>query len=436
MTSTPPSYPPGDPAHSLGRLRALEHPLPAGMRDRLPADARIESELGGSLLSCFELYGYERVSAPAFEYADVLVRGLGALDPQEVLRFVEPETGEVVALRPDMTPQVARLIATRLAETPPPARLCYQGSVLRRPLERARKHRQIPQAGVELVGLGGVDADVEVLEVAVQSLRRSGLVDFVIDLGHAAIATPLIEQVTPELRAEVVLALSLKDASRLQWLGSRAGLPQQEARALCALPELCGGAEVWPAADKVLRGSRAHSGCLELKALWERASDLGCDVVVDLGETRAFRYYTGFLFQLLAEGPGRALASGGRYDHLLARFGQDRPAAGMAVDLDNLGWSLAAAGRLPDSGTRVLVSPAVEASAQLLQGLRERGIACALGPLSDQRSYAEAWRFSHVLSGRLGALELSPARSSEQHGISGGSVDAAVAELVSKLTTG
>ncbi len=433
MTAPPPSYPPGDPAHSLGRLRALEHPLPAGMRDRLPEDARIESELGDSLLSCFELYGYERVSAPAFEYSDVLVRGLGALDPQEVLRFVEPETGEVVALRPDMTPQIARLIATRLAEAPPPARLCYQGSVLRRPLERARKHRQIPQAGVELVGLGGGDADLEVLEVAVEALRRAGLVDFVIDLGHAAIATPLIEQVTAELRADVVLALSLKDASRLGWLASRAGLPQSEARALCALPELCGGAEVWPMAEPLLRGSRAHSGCLELRALWEGASNLGCRVVVDLGETRALRYYTGFLFQLLAEGPGRALASGGRYDDLLARFGRDRPAAGMAVDLDNLGWALEAAGRLPSSVTRLLVCPALAVSPALLRGLRAGGIACALGPASDLHGYARAWRFSHVLSGQLGALELSAAASVERQGIPGSSVEAVVAQLTTKL---
>lgn len=402
------------------------------MRDRLPEDARIESELGGRLLGCFELYGYERVNAPAFEYADVLVRGLGALEPQEVLRFVEPETGEVVALRPDMTPQVARLLATRLAEAPSPARLCYQGSVLRRPRERARKHRQIPQAGVELVGQGGVDADLEVLELAVESVRRAGLQDFVIDLGHAAIATPLLERVPRGLRDEVVEALSLKDGYQLERLAGHAGLSAAELRALRALPELCGGEEVWDRAERLLAGTDALSGCLELKALWSRARSLECSVVVDLGETRAFRYYTGFLFQLLAEGPGRAVASGGRYDHLLARFGQDRPAAGMAVDLDNLAWALAAAQRSPGLGTRVLVSASGDAR-DVVRGLRELGIVSVIAPVSDPMGYARAWRFTHWVEGSPLALELLELSSGARSQAKGASLSGALAVLVSQL---
>ena len=102
------------------------------MRDFLPPDARRLSELARRLLGSFELFGYELVTLPVFEYESVLERGLGALEPEEVLRFVEPETGEVVALRPDMTPQLARVVATRLSQATPPIRLSYQGSVLRR----------------------------------------------------------------------------------------------------------------------------------------------------------------------------------------------------------------------------------------------------------------------------------------------------------------
>ncbi|MCB9586304.1 MAG: ATP phosphoribosyltransferase regulatory subunit [Polyangiaceae bacterium] len=430
--STPPSYPPADLAQMQGRLKSLEHPLPAGMRDRLPEDARIESELGGRLRGCFELYGYERVSAPAFEYADVLVRGLGALEPQEVLRFVEPETGEVVALRPDMTPQVARLLATRLADAPSPARLCYQGSVLRRPRERARKHRQIPQAGIEYVGQGGVDADLEVLELAVESVRRAGLKDFVIDLGHAAIATPLLERVPRGLRDEVVEALSLKDSYQLERLAGRAGLSAAELKALCALPELTGAEEVWERAERVLAGTDALSGCLELKALWTRAQELECALVVDLGETRAFRYYTGFLFQLLAEGPGRAVASGGRYDRLLARFGQDRPAAGMAVDLDNLAWALADAQRSPGVGTRVLVSASPHAI-QLVRALRKLGVVSAVAPASDPLGYAHAWRYTHLVEGSPNALELTCLGSGARKQITGGDVTETARGLSAEL---
>src|SRR5258706_5182973 len=161
------------------------HPLPAGMRDLLPPEAALRRRLSRRLLDHFALHGYELVTPPAFELADVLERGLGTLDPRDVLRFVEPESGEVAALRPDVTPQIARMAATRLGDRPPPMRLCYEGTVLRRRQERARKHRQIPQAGVERLGVGGPEGDIELLGLAAGAARAAGLSDFVLDLGHA-----------------------------------------------------------------------------------------------------------------------------------------------------------------------------------------------------------------------------------------------------------
>src|SRR5439155_10146035 len=129
--------------------------------------------------------GYALVTPPVFEFADVLERGLGTLASTDVLRFVEPESGEVAALRPDMTPQIARMIVTRLHDRPPPFRLCYEGTVLRRKSGRARKHRQIPQVGIELAGVSGPAGDLELLAVAADALRGSGLHAFTIDLGDA-----------------------------------------------------------------------------------------------------------------------------------------------------------------------------------------------------------------------------------------------------------
>src|SRR5580693_7280307 len=111
---------------------SLEHPLPAGMRDLLPEEAAARRSLARQMLDRFALHGYALVTLPVFEFAEVLERGLGMLDPADVLRFVEPESGEVAALRPDMTPQIARLIATRLRDRPPPLRIAYEGTVLRR----------------------------------------------------------------------------------------------------------------------------------------------------------------------------------------------------------------------------------------------------------------------------------------------------------------
>jgi ATP phosphoribosyltransferase regulatory subunit len=369
------------------------------MRDLLPSEARRQSVLARRVLCAFELRGYERVSVPAFEYADVLERGLGALGPEEVLRFVEPETGEVVALRPDMTPQLARLFATRLAELPGPCRLCYEGSVLRRRRARARRHRQIPQAGIELIGSPAPDGDVEVLSVAAEAVHAAGLSDIVIDLGHARIAGSLIELSPAGARAELVDALALKDGAALERRAAPLGLPAPTAAALVALVDLYGGEEVWTRAE-VLSGTPAESAALELRRIWERVSALGLarDVVVDLGETRNFAYYSGMMFQILAEGPGAPVASGGRYDALLAKFAAPRPAAGAALDLDNLAWALDAAGSRAASPLRVLVQGSTaEARDRALSALRAHDVSAAPAPPSDAFDYARAWRYSHVV---------------------------------------
>ncbi|MET0594214.1 MAG: ATP phosphoribosyltransferase regulatory subunit, partial [Polyangiaceae bacterium] len=124
-----PSKPPSTLRVAPASSAALPNlPLPAGMRDILPPEAARRRKLAKRLLDHFALYGYELVTPPAFELADVLERGLGTLDPRDVLRFVEPELGEVAALRPDVTPQIARIGATRLADRPLPMRLCYEGT--------------------------------------------------------------------------------------------------------------------------------------------------------------------------------------------------------------------------------------------------------------------------------------------------------------------
>src|SRR5580693_3440326 len=197
---------------------SLEHPLPAGMRDLLPEEAAMRRSLARSVLDCFALHGYALVTPPVFEFAEVLERGLGALDPADVLRFVEPESGEVAALRPDMTPQIARMVATRLGREPRPIRLCYEGTIVRRRQGRARRHRQVPQAGVELYGAPGAEGDLEALELCASVVADLGLSSAVIDLGHASIARALLEPLPSPLAAEVSDALGQKDGARVERL--------------------------------------------------------------------------------------------------------------------------------------------------------------------------------------------------------------------------
>lgn len=376
----------------------MSHPLPAGMRDFLPPDARRMGELARRLLSSFELFGYELVTLPVFEYESVLERGLGALEPEEVLRFVEPETGEVVALRPDMTPQLARVVATRLGQAAPPIRLSYQGSVLRRRRERARRHRQIFQAGIELIGLDGPTGDIEAIDVACSAARAVGLDDFVLDLGHARIAFALLDGVEPTRQRAAVEALHLKDRAELERAARSAGLGAREQAALSALGELHGDRSVIERARALLAGTRAESSLEELRLLLVEVERRGLapSVVVDLGETRNFAYYTGTTFQLHAHGPGVPIASGGRYDNLLGGFGRPLPAFGFAFGLDDLVWALGGAETADtQEPPRVLLTGA---AAALAGGLRGLGVRCAVGPEQDPLAYAEVWRYTHWVS--------------------------------------
>ena len=397
MTASVP--PPRDPApggHSTPGRTGLAYPLPAGMRDLLPVEARAQAELARGLLGTFALHGFELVTLPLFEYAAVLERGLGALAEEELLRFVEPETGAVVALRPDMTAQIARLIATRMADVQGPARLSYQGSVLRRRRERARREQQIPQAGIELVGLPGLAGDLEVLGVASAAARAAGLTDFTLDLGHAGIASALLASVSEVGRTEIVEALGVRDTLELTRRAEAHGLRGPLLRAVAELPLLHGSGDLWQAAEKVLGATPARACLEELRRLADAVGSAGFAprLVVDLAETRNLAYYTGPVFQLHATGPGRAIGSGGRYDGLCERFGRARPAAGFAFVLDELGWALTSAGRVAAAPERVLVSGAEPA---VLDGLRQSRVACAVAPEGDPSAYARAFRYTHLV---------------------------------------
>lgn len=366
------------------------------MRDLLPAEAEAQDRLSSSVLSTFRLHGYQQVTLPAFEYAEVLERGLGNVDPNSLLRFVEPDTGEVVALRPDMTPQVARMVSTRLQEAPLPVRLSYCGSVLRRQHQRARNDQQFLQTGIELVGPFGVEADLEVISVCIDAVTRAGLQNFVLDLGHGGVAQTLLAGVDPAAADLLFESLSLKDGSELARRAQNAGVSADLQRKLVSLIGLSGGAEVFERARHILGTTRAWPLIEQLEELHRLLSE-GLDpkrIVVDLGEVRAAAYYTGPIFQILAEGPGQAVASGGRYDSLYSQFGPAQPAAGAGIQVDHLRWALHHG---DEWGPVRAVVVDGRHGRELVAALRQANVAAVLSEEKSALDYARAWRYSHLL---------------------------------------
>jgi ATP phosphoribosyltransferase regulatory subunit len=383
----------------------LAHGLPAGLRDLLPVEAERRRALAGRVIEHVGLHGYRLVTLPAFELAEVLERGLGALDPRDVLRFVEPESGEVAALRPDMTPQIARMVATRLSQEPRPLRLAYEGTIVRRRHGRARRDRQVPQAGIELFGLSGPESDVEVIALAASVTRALGLTDVVIDLGHARIVRSLIERLPEGIAIEVADALSQKDAARVEDLLRHVeNVPSSLARTLVELAGLEATVDGFDAlftrASRLLEGTPAEGPLRELAsvvAVARSVPDLSALLRIDLGAMRGFAYYTGAIFELLATGPGEPIGGGGRYDELLARFDAPMPAIGFGLNLDAVASARSAASIVDAPRRRVLVAGDSKAHRALVDALRARGIPAITHDAASAEAYAQAWGFTEVV---------------------------------------
>ena len=315
--------------------------LPAGMRDFAPRAAASRRRIAETLVSVFERWGYPRVITPAFEYEDVLGLGLGPEARAQALRFVEPSSGRVVALRPDFTPQIARFIATRYRDEQGPIRLCYEGPVTR--LERgARSQRELIQAGVELAGVERPDGDVEMIVLGATALAEAGLggaaFELTIDLGHLGLMREILSalQLSPGDAVAVRAAIAKRDPVGLDaaLAPSRAGAPLK--RFVRALPELVGDVSVLKVAAKQAPNPAIKRAIGDLQAIVDAvaARAMPARLHVDLAEVRGFDYYTGVRFQGFVAGAAEPVLQGGRYDDLLARYGRPSPAVGFAIDVE------------------------------------------------------------------------------------------------------
>jgi ATP phosphoribosyltransferase regulatory subunit len=350
--------------------------LPPGVRDYLPVAAARRRGLAAAAATELERWGYRGIITPLYEYDHVLALGMG--HQVQAMRFVEPATGDVVALRPDLTPQVARLVATRMHDEPGPLRLYYQGSVVR--LDGGR--REIFQIGVELIDAPQPGGDLEVVALAEAALDAVGIRDRAVDLGHAAVARAAVGDdgdglgLDDDAAAALHTALARKDGAAVAELAARTRLSDGRKRLLAALPSLYGGVEVLERARALVDDAASRAALDELGALCARLGQLGppTRISIDLGEVRGWDYYTGTRFAIFADGVGGALASGGRYDRLVERFGRPARAAGFALDVDAVAELLKLRGvPAPRQAGGVLVAGDPLAAATLAASLRAGG---------------------------------------------------------------
>ena len=353
--------------------------LPEHIADVLPAEARRLEELRRRLLEMARSYGFELVMPPLLEHLESLLSGTGRALDLRTFKLVDQLSGRSLGVRADATPQVARIDA-HLLNRQGVTRLCYCGPVLHTLPQSAQATREPLQLGAEIYGHAGLEADLEVQDLALDGLRAAGIGQMVLDLADARIVRGLLAgvPVTAAVLNDVVAALATKDSATLAALA--AGFPTESREGLLALPGLYGDAEVIAKARRCLPARPMISAALDdLAWLAQQVSRAHPDVQVgfDLADMGGYAYYSGARFAVYAPGATDALLRGGRYDEVGAVFGRNRPAVGFSTDLKVLALCAAS-----DSRRSAIRAPWSEdlALRQAVRRLREAGdtVVCIL----------------------------------------------------------
>ena len=312
--------------------------LPEHIADVLPAEARRIEELRRGLLDIARGYGFELVMPPLLEHLESLLTGTGRELELRTFKLVDQLSGRSLGVRADTTPQVARIDA-HLLNRDGVTRLCYCGPVLHTLPASPQGGRELLQFGAEIYGHAGLEADLEVQQLALDGLCAAGARGLVLDLADARVVRGVLAGVMLDaaILAEVVAALARKDLPALRALAR--GLPGEARDALLALPGLYGGTEVLDAARRQLPPRALIAVALDDLA-WLAAhvarSHPGVRIGFDLADMGGYAYYSGARFAVYAAGAGDALLRGGRYDEVGAVFGRNRPAVGFSADLKAL----------------------------------------------------------------------------------------------------
>ncbi len=381
---------------------------PRGLKDFLPKDAARKRAVETALAATFARWGYAEVITPTVEFFECLALGDGPELVEKMYRLFDRE-GHTLALRPEVTTPIGRIVATRLRDEPKPLRLYYIANVFRYEEPQAGRHREFWQAGVELVGATGPAADAEVIALAATALAAAGLEDFRLDIGQVGYFAGLMAGVdlSHDDRWALRRALLRRDYVALEEVLDRTGLPGEKQRLLRELPRLRGREDAIARAVELADNPVSRAAAENLGTIYAALAAYGVSerVYIDLGMIKDLDYYTGMVLEGYAPELGFPVCTGGRYDNLIGRFGYDCPATGFVIGVERLMLSLEGQRALPaDAGVpQWLVSGDGSGRARALAAaaaLRERGLAVEVDVLDRPPealvAYARARGIPHV----------------------------------------
>jgi len=315
--------------------------LPEGIEEILPPRAEQLDKLCREIIDLYSTWGYQLVIPPMIEYMDSLLTGTGKDLDLQIFKLTDQLSGRSMGVRADTTPQVARIDAHNLKREVP-TRLCYLGTVLHTRPENTGGNRSPLQVGAELYGHKGIESDIEVLCLMIETIKKAGIENIHIDLGHVGIYNNLVRlaKLDDDGESELFDVLQRKAMPELDDMISAGSLTTEAGQMFKALITSNGSINDFKEARVFFDSINSEiKECLDelqsiIDLVGKRMSEVTLDF--DFSELRGYHYHTGIVFTAYVPGHGQGIAFGGRYDDIGSAFGRARPATGFSTDIKTL----------------------------------------------------------------------------------------------------
>ena len=312
---------------------------PEGVRDLYGKEYAAKLVLQDKVMKSIQLYGYENIQTPTFEFFDVFSEEIGTTSSRELYKFFDKD-GNTLVLRPDFTPSMARCAAKYFMEQNVPIRFCYSGNTFINNNNLQGKLKELTQMGAELIGDDSVYADAEMIMMVIDTLRLAGLTRFQVSIGEVEYFKGICENagINSETEREIRDFISEKNFFAAEELMIEKGISETDREAILQVREFYQVEETLSKAKELASNDMSRNAIARLEALYELLKAYGVEEYVsfDLGMLSKFHYYTGVIFKAYTYGVGDAIVTGGRYDTLLGKFGKDAAAIGFMVLIDDL----------------------------------------------------------------------------------------------------
>ena len=319
-------------------MKRLLH-TPEGVRDIYNVECGKKLAIESRIQKVFHLYGYHDIQTPTFEYFDVFRKEIGTTPAKELYRFFDKE-GNTLVLRPDITPSIARVAATLFEEEKLPIRLCYTGNTFVNHSNYQGRLREVTQMGAELIGDDSVEADAEMLALSIETMLSIGVKEFQLTVGNVDFLNSLFEDAVldEESKERVMELVNNRNFFGVEEYLEKTHLLRSTKEAFSSLNGLVGGVEVLEKARDIAPNSTGIMAIKRLEKIYQILEMYGVEkyVTFDLGMTGIHGYYTGIIFRGYTYGTGDAIIKGGRYDHLIEKFGKSSPSIGFVIVIDEL----------------------------------------------------------------------------------------------------